>query len=108
MLLVQDVLEIIIDLLSQVEFIFVYQRLVQGVKQVREASIHLVLGREQILITNDKILLDFVIFDTVLLAHLVSSKLLHAFPHDIRTFLLAIVFLADHVAGRSEIVLVPS
>lgn len=106
--LVEYVLKIIIDLLSQVEFIFVYQWFVQGVKQIRETSIHLVLCRKQILITNDKILFDFIIFYAVLLAHLVSSKLLNAFAHHIRTFLLTVIFLADHVAGRSKIVLVAS
>ena len=106
--LVKYVFKIIIDLLSQVEFIFVYQWFIQGVKQIRQTSIHLVLCGKQILVTNDKILFNFIIFDAVLLAHLVSSKLLHAFAHYIRTFLLTIVFLADHVAGRSKIVLVSS
>ena len=41
--LTEDVLEVVVDLLSQIEFVLVDQRLVQGVEQVRQASIHLVL-----------------------------------------------------------------
>ena len=55
--------EVVVDLLRQVEFVLVYQRFVQRVEQIRQAAIHLILGRQQILIAYNEILLDLVVFD---------------------------------------------
>lgn len=104
--LAQDVLEVVVDLLRQVELVLVDKRLVEGVKQVGQAAIHLILGREQILVADYEILLDLVVFDAVFLTNLMATQELDVLFLSLWISCSAIVLLADHVAGGGEVVLV--
>lgn len=108
--LAEDVLEVVVDLLRQVEFVLVDQWLVQRVEQICQATIHLVLGREEIVVANDEILLDLIVLNAVFLAHLVASQQLHVLPVRLLVLLFADagLLLLHHVTRRGQVVLVPS